>query len=210
MSTIGKSPFLWTARFLAVGFALTTAGYLVVNAQRRAQPADEPGTRTSTPNETPNAAVATPAGTPESLSQAAAGSAGEPVITTTVDAGAGAANGTLLHSSKVLILDDSVKSVDPTLLFGSKSGVIETEIADDGSVGIQTPPLPPATPPPVLLPTSKSGPPVLMSSSKRLDAPVLQPKHAPIPGGPNTAPPASAPTDPAKAPQAGPAPKRGG
>lgn len=196
MTSNRPNALVWTARVAAVGFALSVGAYLIVTAQRRAQPS--PGSRSeTTPSATPSSATPSSATTSnaDATSHASALSSTQADATTS---GAAATNGaplappaaatspapnaTMLQSSKVLVLD-GVGHEDPTLLFGSKSGPVRTTApVDDGHVGAapQDPAPQPVAPPPVLLPTSKSAPPVLLPSSKRLDAPLVP---APKPAG---------------------------
>lgn len=196
MSTNTRRLGLSVARVGAVTLALGVGGYLVVTAQRRANPDRTQHVPTS--ESTPPVAVDAPATAGDVLA--------EPVVTTTAESGAPATptSADYLPSSKVLVIQPPTPSAPetPAYLMGSKSGVM-APVANDGQVGetgTKTAPVP-ATPP-VFLPTSKSGAPIVdvapeplpflpSSKSKAIGGelrPVLRP--APVPPAPQESKPA--------------------
>jgi len=142
------------ARFAAVVVALVVGGYLVVSAQRRAQPAAKSNVTTSTASESAPPVIGEPnvstIATPSAEANASEAAVTQP-------------NPSFLPSSKVLVIDSPLKRPDEAepYLLGSKSGVL-TPIANDGNVppAVQSTAQTPPTTPPVFLPTSKSAAPL--------------------------------------------------
>lgn len=182
MSTNTRRLGLSVARVGAVALALGVGGYLVVTAQRRANPdpVDHAPTSESTPPiavDAPAAPIATPA---------------DATATTTVEPGAGATptSADYLPSSKVLVIQSPTAGTteDPSFLFGSKSGVM-APIASDGRVGEPTTTVAPAspTPQPVFLPSSKSAALEPAAESRPLQFPAVVPEPV-TPSAPKSEP----------------------